>query len=665
MSLFEFELKSTVEDSAFSEGDSAGDDSRARDSYKEIENLLLDITVKSDTTSDLLASTTKRGSAYGHQPKGKLSLSWAGKDAKLIGTEDGKYEWVGNNDVRVGEVRCLAEVEQVTSTVSNPTPGATDDNMLIVGDSADALRVLLKHPDYASKYRRKVKLVYIDPPFNTGQAFDHYDDGLEHSVWMTMMRDRLVQIRDLLAEDGSVWVHLDDAEMAYCKVIMDEVFGRQSFVATIAWQKIHGRDNRASFSKSQDYIMIYAPSGKAWKDHRNLIPRTQAEIDASYSNIDNDPRGPWTSGDMSAQGGHGTESQFYDITLPSGRVVSPSSGRCWLYTREVFEKNAADNRIWFGKTGDGVPRIKRFLSEVQDGMVPTTWWTFGEVGSNDTAKKEIKSLIDVKKPFDTPKPEQLMERIINIGSNPGDIVLDCFAGSGTTAAVAHKLGRQWVTVELSPETASNFTSARLQKVVSGEDEGGITYSMATPVPTAEDFPENSNIDEIKSAYKVLDSLVKAGLLESSDPTVQKMKALSKSKKTASSKIWNGGGSFGLYVLAPSIYSVDSRGHAFIPEDVTPEIFREAMRVHCGFKKDPLLLPPFAGRQGKLALATVNGMVSESEVAKIAALATPGMKVRIVARAYTTGAEELLDSLHPGSYLEKTPDDFFSDYAGVK
>lgn len=631
----------------------------------EDDDVIFDSQIESDRSKvRTVSSLTPKGSASGVQPKGKLSLSWAGKESKLLGLDGGKYQWVGNNDVRVGEIRCINEDEKVTSTVKEPTPGATHDNMLIVGDSADALRVLLKHPDYTSKYRRKVKLVYIDPPFNTGQAFDHYDDGLEHSVWMTMMRDRLVQIRDMLAEDGSVWVHLDDAELAYCKVIMDEVFGREKHIATVAWKKRSNLPNDRPLAYNHEFILVYG-NEKGF----NLRPRPEGH--GGYTNPDNDPKGAWGTHpmDANAKGGRHVDHLFYGITNPAnGKTYFPASGRNWLYPESEFWRKFEAGEVIFGKTGLTGPVKKAYLDNVRPGLTwPTLWLSdaFDEFAVNNDAEREMKGLFkDAAVQFNTPKPEQLLERIIKIASNPGDIVVDCFAGSGTTAAVAHKLGRQWVTVELSPDTAKEFIEVRLKKVVNGEDDGGITYTNSYHLPAAEDFPEDGDLDEFKNAYKVLSGLVKSGVLDPKDPAVLKMKALSKSVKVSASKTWSGGGSFGIYRISPSIYSVDSGGHTFISEDVTPEEFREAMRVHCGFKKDPLLSAPFAGRQGKIVLATVNGMVGEREVNKIASLAVPGSQIRIVARAYTTGAEERIEALHPGSYLEKTPDDFFKNYTGV-
>lgn len=250
---------------------------------------------------------------------GRLSLSWVGKDQALLGTPDGGYEWVDRDDPRVTEVRILHQID-LLGDVAAPTKSASDD-LLIVGDSYDALHSLSRIPEYAAEYRGRVKLVYLDPPFNTGQAFEHYDDALEHSVWLTMMRDRLLLLRDLLAPDGSVWVHLDDAEMAYCRVLMDEIFGRSAFVATVVWQKRYSRENRPAFGSVHDYILIYSPLGQDWKSVRNRIPRTEAK---EYRNPNSDPRGPWRVIPMTAQGHR--PNQMYEIVTPTGVVHRPPSG---------------------------------------------------------------------------------------------------------------------------------------------------------------------------------------------------------------------------------------------------------------------------------------------------------------------------------------------------
>ncbi|MDV3469848.1 site-specific DNA-methyltransferase [Stenotrophomonas sp. C3(2023)] len=338
-------------------------------------------------------------------------------------------------------------------------------NMLIEGDNLDALKALLPY------YAGQVKCIFIDPPYNTRSAFEHYDDNLEHSKWLSMMYPRLELLRDLLAEDGSMWVTLDDHEAHYFKVIADEVFGRSNFVTEVAWQKVFAKKNKAQISVSHDHLFVYAKKKDKWS--RNLVPRTQGNLD-SYKNVDNDPRGVWTSVAYSvpSENAERRAAYRYDIELPGGGSIGPPAGRHWNGLPDRTAEMIADNRLWFGKTGTSRPREKVFLSEGNDGVVPDTWWTHQFAGSNQDAKKEMLALFPDMEPFSTPKPEQLVRMILEIGSNEGDLVLDSFLGSGTTAAVAHKMKRRWIGVE-EGEHARTYCQTRLTKVVEGE-KGGIS-----------------------------------------------------------------------------------------------------------------------------------------------------------------------------------------------
>ncbi len=340
-----------------------------------------------------------------------------------------------------------------------------NENLLIQGDNLDALKALL--PLYAGQ----VKCIYIDPPYNTRSAFEHYDDNLEHSQWLSMMYPRLELLRELLAEDGSIWVSIDDNEMPYLRNLMDEVFGRKNFVASVIWQKIYSPKNSAKyFSDDHDYIIVYAKDKERWRP--NPLPRTEKQNKA-YQNPDNDPRGPWKPGDLSARNPYSLG--IYSITTPSGRVIpSPPPGTYWRVSKEKLLALDADNRIWWGKDGDNVPAIKRFLSEVKQGRVPQTLWPYKEVGHTQDAKKEIVALFE-DDVFGTPKPEKLIERVLWIGSKAGDLVLDSFLGSGTTAAVAHKMGRRYIGIEMG-EHAVTHCQPRLKKVVDGE-QGGISKAV--------------------------------------------------------------------------------------------------------------------------------------------------------------------------------------------
>ena len=340
-------------------------------------------------------------------------------------------------------------------------------NMLIHGDNLDGLKALLPY------YAGKVKCVFIDPPYNTKSAFEHYDDNLEHTQWLAMMYPRLELLRSLLAEDGSIWVTIDDNEAHYLKVIMDEIFGRKNFVNDIAWQKRISPDGDAKFlSSTSDHILSYCKNVDACIFNR--LPRT-SEQDARYSNPDNDPRGDWTSSDLTRR--EYRERDYYPIKLPSGREVLPAQGRSWSIPKTSFESLLNQNRIWFGPRGDSMPRRKRFLSEVNEGIVPTTWWTGEDSGKNEDAKREINKL-NPSDPnsFATPKPERLVQRILQISTNTDDVVLDSFLGSGTTAAVAHKMNRRYIGIEMGNHAVTHCVP-RLQKVIEGE-QGGISKAVS-------------------------------------------------------------------------------------------------------------------------------------------------------------------------------------------
>lgn len=374
--------------------------------------------------------------------------------------KSGKLEltWVGKYEEKNIEPRILVE------DISRSYGDTSSENMLIHGDNLIALKALQQ--DYAGS----IKCIYIDPPYNTGTAFKQYDDSVEHSIWLSLLKQRLELLRDLLCEDGTIWISIDDDEQAYLKVLCDEVFMRRNFVANIIWQKKFSPQNDAKWiSDNHDFIMVYAKNKEIWRP--NLLPRT-ADMDSRYKNPDNDPRGPWTSSDFTAR--TYSASTDYPITTPSGRVVSPTKSRSWISSKEEFERLVADNRIWFGANGNNVPRKKTFLSEVQGGVVPMSIWSYEEVGSTQDAKKEVKTLNPID-PFATPKPEKLIERILTIATEPGDIVLDSFLGSGTTTAVAHKMNRKWIGIELG-EHAYTHCKDRMDKVVDGET-GGISKAV--------------------------------------------------------------------------------------------------------------------------------------------------------------------------------------------
>jgi adenine-specific DNA-methyltransferase len=340
-------------------------------------------------------------------------------------------------------------------------------NMLIQGDNLEALKALL--PFYAGQ----VKCIYIDPPYNTGSAFEHYDDNLEHSKWLSIMYPRLELLRELMAEDGSIWISIDDDEGHYLKVICDEIFGRKNFITTVSWHRNYASANDAkTFAKVIDFIFVYQKS-KFFK--RNLLPRTDKQ-NILYKYDSHDGKGLWRSDNLSVK----TYSANYDYPIVNpntGISFNPPKGRCWMTNSATVHKWIKESRIFFGQNGNGAPQLKRYLNEVQEGIVPITYWSYDDVGHNDESRKELKTLFPEATTtlFSTPKPERLIQRILTLASSHGDLILDSFLGSGTTAAVATKMRRRFIGIEMG-EHAQTHCAVRLQKVIDGE-RGGVSESV--------------------------------------------------------------------------------------------------------------------------------------------------------------------------------------------
>ncbi len=430
--------------------------------------------------------------------------------------------WIGKYDERKPlEPRILIENKEYsyghpeTGVLPNGKPW--NGNMLIHGDNLLALKAL------EDTFANQIKCIYIDPPYNTGNAFTHYDDGLEHSIWLSLMRDRLEILYNLLMSEGSLWISIDADECHYLKVLCDEIFGRRNFVDEVIWQRSYAPINlKKTLSRNHDTILVYTKD-RTENFELNKLPRTDDANDR-YKNPDNDPRGKWKSSDCTV--GPVVEEKIYPIETPSGRIVYPSPGRCWLYTKERFEEMVAQNRIWFGPDGNSVPSVKKFLSEVKQGITAQTLWTYKEVGHNQDAKKEIKAF-GFETVFDTPKPEKLIERIITLGSNPGDIVLDSFLGSGTTAAVAQKMGRRYIGIELGNHAYTHCVP-RLKMVTDGTDQGGISKAHN----------------------------------------------------------WEGGSGFKFYELAPSLLKEDKFGNLVINKEYNADMLAAAMAKQEGYTYQP-------------------------------------------------------------------------------
>ncbi len=376
--------------------------------------------------------------------------------------------WIGKENRPKLEPRILIEdPEKSYHAAHRVTDNDIFDNRLIFGDNLLALKAL------EAEYAGKVKCVFIDPPYNTGSAFTHYDDGVEHSIWLSLMRDRLEVIRRLLSEDGSLWITIDDNECHYLKILCDEVFGRGNFLTSVCWEKIYTLKNSAKhFSAMHDFILVYAKN----LENVSLWPLERGEKqNRNFKNPDNDPRGDWLDSAMHGRNFYSKGS--YVVRSPSGKEFTPPPGRYWTVSEDNFKNLDADNRIWWGKSGANAPRKKTFLTDVRQGVVPGTIWSYKDSGQNAEAKNEIKKLFaGTAEVFITPKPEKLLKRILTIATREGDIVLDSFAGTGTTGAVAHKMGRRWIMVELGDHCHTHIIP-RLKKVIDGDDPGGITKSV--------------------------------------------------------------------------------------------------------------------------------------------------------------------------------------------
>lgn len=429
----------------------------------------------------------------------KLELMWIGKEDEPLAIEPRLL--LDTPEYSFGKVE--------TGTLPNgkPWPG----NMLIHGDNLLALRALEEN------FAGQIKCIYIDPPYNTGHAFDQYDDSLEHSIWLNLMRNRLIILHNLLSNDGSLWVTLDDCEAHYFKVMCDEIFGRNNFIASTIWQHaIQSKGYPGKFSLHHNYTFCYR---KTEKFSLNSLERT-AKHNVNYSNPDNDPNGPWRAGDV--RNSLVRPNLMYDIITPSGKTIHhPEKG--WRFSRDTFESELASGKIKFSDDESRI--IRKIYLKDQQGRVPETLWFAEEVGTTREANGEIKAL-ELPESFDTPKPERLIERVITLATNPGDIILDSFLGSGTTSAVAQKMNRRWIGVELGNH-AYTVCFPRLRKVVEGE-QGGISKSQN----------------------------------------------------------WQGGGGFKFYELAPSLLNHDKYGNLVINKEYNADMLAAAMAKHQGFTFSP-------------------------------------------------------------------------------
>lgn len=653
----------------------------------------------------------------------RLQLTWYNKDKALIPTETGKYgyTWVDPSDPRYCETHTLVLEDYVQGAQTPKSDKFTyseradlepqDDNLLILGESGDVLEALTRVPELAEKYVGKVKLVYIDPPFNTAQTFASYEDNLEHSIWLTMMRDRLIHLKKLLSEDGSIWVHLDYAENHRMRLLLDEVFSGTNFVAEFVWQKADSpRSDAKLASVDQDVILVYK---KSESTNLNRMPRTAAE-NARFSNPDKDPNGIWWSGDRTAP--HATDSSgrqvsaVYAIKHPlTGEKLYPAVGRQWAFKKERIWAALNEYTEYREVAPDLEERSRRADIPMEDlradifdlepvnpesakmatlqkikkgewpeffvtetsfgrkayppkvGQPPRTWWDNDQVGHNRGAKSEIKALFPGQNPFSTPKPERLLERIIHIGSNPGDIVLDVFAGSGTTAAVAQKMGRRWVTCELLESTFTTFTRPRLEKVVNDQDPGGITRTKGERVDATENgLPDGVSPEDAAKFTSVLNKLIADDPEAKKDARVKALKAAAKTRRTKEVVNWRGGGGFQVAHLSPACFDYDpALDRVMLTAAATGETLIESVAANLGFTllhaDDDYI---FDARRGNALLKVVEGVATIEIVDWLASQIQPGETIVLAATTVMDGVRQHLRKLVKGSRVVALPDDVF-------
>lgn len=658
----------------------------------------------------------------GRRPQ-KLELTWFNKDKALIPTKTGKYgyTWVDPKDPRYCETHTLLFDESVKGKQAPKEKGRTyseradlppiDDNLLILGESGDVLEALTRVPELVDKYVGKAKCIYIDPPFNTAQTFANYEDNLEHSIWLTMMRDRLIHLRKLLSEDGSIWVHLDDVENHRMRVLMDEVFGSENYVAEMQWEKTYSpRNDSAGISMATDMILVYRRSAK-FSPRR--LPRTQ-DMDSRYQNPDNDPTGRWKRGDSTAPGASTHQGMVYGIQHPlTGEMVYPSRGRHWTFGQEKMltvmcgwapyqrgaldakeianqsqvvgpqadpslfspplvlvdssESNGAKQKLEQGawpiitvsdRPGTGFSR-KVYLSQVP-GKTPVNLLPLAEVDHTDLASKQIQLLFPDQLPFSTPKPERLLERIIHIATNPGDLVLDTFAGSGTTAAVAQKMGRRWVTCELVEDTMNRFTRPRLEKVVKGEDSGGITLSPGERVAATDDgLPEGLTPDDAQKLTSLLNKAVRENDDLKRSKEIRELKALVKTRKSPETINWRGGGGFRTARLSASCYDYDpDLGVVLLTPEATGEVLIRSVVANLNFRLTPEH-SYFHGVRGAMRLVVIEGRLDHAKVDDLVAHLEPTEGLTIAATEIEDGVRQYIRSLGQGCRALHVPDEIFS------
>lgn len=636
--------------------------------------------------------------------RGTLELTWMGKDQALIPTTENTYDytWVDKNDPRACQTHYLVE----EAHIGRPEDGGIHDNLLIAGESGDALEALTRVPELADKYVGRVKCVYIDPPFNTGGVFTHYEDNLEHSVWLTFMRDRLLLIKKLLAADGSIWVHLDDSENHRMRMLMDEVFGAGNFVSDVSWEKVYSpRGDSQGMSERVDRILVYRMSSETQIQPLQILanPGQFPHVDEQGRPYRSDPLRKWGSNSLREH----RPTMWYGIESPTGETIWPvkpngDEGR-WRW-KEPTVRERYDELDWLDK-GNGLQPYVRQYADASGTRPAENLWLSKDVGHNQEAKEEIKALFPGLQPFDTPKPERLLERVLSIATSPGDIVLDCFAGSGTTAAVAHKMGRRWVTCELLEETVKKFTLPRLRMVIDGTDRGGISIARERVPAGGVELPEGVSpreaqvfsatlgkfADELTieaDLAKVLAADVRRaaleGTLELDDTELRELQRLLRklgprmtdlaptavrqlraSARTRDEVVerWEGGGGFDVARLSPvwvGVVADEVSGETFTytTPEATGDVLERSVAAHLGFYLTPDK-SRFVGKKGRQRLAVIEGMLSEQKAHELVDALSEAESVTVVCDGAPAGVSRALQKMAKGSRILVMPDDLFS------
>ena len=594
-----------------------------------------------------------------------LELTWFNKDKALIPSEEGRYayEWVDPKDPRYCETRTLVVDEVVTGEQSPKEEGTqyseradldpAEDNLLISGESGDVLEALTRVPELREKYLGKVKCIYIDPPFNTAQTFANYEDNLEHSVWLTMMRDRLVHLRKLLSDDGSIWVHLDDVENHRMRALMDEVFGSGNFVAEVMWKHTAQATNNTSLiSNNHNTITVYAR-------RKSQIPKLHLPREdwhnRAYRNPDGDPKGPWRSGDVRNPGYRPTLK--YPLETPSGRIIDPPENG-WRWSQDTLQQKIDSGEIVF--SDDQTRIIRKIYLADQPGRTPEDVWLQDEVGGTREANSEIKTLFPGESPFSTPKPERLLERVIRLASNPGDVVLDVFAGSGTTAAVAQKMGRRWVTCELVEDTFNRFTRPRLEKVVNNEDQGGISIQKPERVDaTEEGLPDGLSPEDAQKFNSALNKVLAANPELKTEAVVKALKTATKTKNQKGVVNWRGGGGFTVAHLAPQCFDyVPELGLVTLTESATGATLVNSVAANLNFSLTPDNRH-FDGKRGSMFLKVVEGRLDQDKTEELLAHLNEGEGVTLAATELEPGVRQFARTTDKPCQIVHIPSDIFT------